>query len=34
VLDYIDALLDPPADVITAGVGHYPRLSWRCLLAD
>jgi len=30
VLDYIDALLDPPAEVITAGVGHWPRLAGLC----
>jgi toxin-antitoxin system PIN domain toxin len=30
VLDYIDALLDPPAEVITAGVGHWPRFAGLC----
>src|SRR5205085_4878848 len=25
VLDYIDALLDPPAQVLTAGAGQWPR---------
>lgn len=30
VLDYIDALLDPPADLLTAGVGHWPRFAGLC----
>jgi len=30
VLDYIDALVDPPAEVITAGVGHWPRFAGLC----
>ena len=30
VLDYIDALLDPPAEVITAGVGHWARFAGLC----
>jgi hypothetical protein len=25
--DYIDALLDPPAEVITAVAGHWPRFA-------
>jgi uncharacterized protein len=27
VLGYIDALLDPPAEVITAGAGQWPRVA-------
>ncbi len=30
VLDYIDALLDPPAELITAGVSHWPRFAGLC----
>ncbi|MDX6718295.1 MAG: uncharacterized protein QOJ63_549 [Solirubrobacteraceae bacterium] len=30
VLGYIDALVDPPAQVITAGVGHWPRFAGLC----
>lgn len=30
VLDYIDALLDPPAEVITAGAGQWPRFAGLC----
>lgn len=30
VLDYVDALLEPPAEVITAGVGHWPRFAGLC----
>ncbi len=30
VLDYIDALLDPPAEVIIAGVSHWPRFVRLC----
>ena len=30
VLGYIDALVDPPAQVITAGVGHWPRVAGLC----
>ncbi|MDQ3722119.1 MAG: PIN domain-containing protein [Actinomycetota bacterium] len=30
VLDYIDALLDPPAQVIRAGPGHWPRFADLC----
>ena len=34
VLDYLDALLEPPAQLITfdRGFGRYPGLRWRCLL--
>lgn len=27
VLDYIDALLDPPAELLTAGAGHWSRFA-------
>lgn len=30
VLDYIDALLDPPVLVVTAGDGHWPRFAGLC----
>ena len=30
VLDYVDALLDPPAEVIRAGAGHWPRFAGLC----
>jgi len=30
VLDYIDALLDPPAQVIRAGAGHWPCFAGLC----
>jgi toxin-antitoxin system PIN domain toxin len=30
VLDYIDALLDPPAEIIRAGAGHWPRFAALC----
>ena len=30
VLDYVDALLDPPAEVITAGASHRPRFAGLC----
>jgi toxin-antitoxin system PIN domain toxin len=30
VLDYIDALLDPPVQVVTAGTGHWPRFAGLC----
>jgi len=30
VLDYIDALLDPPVQVVTAGAGHWPRFAGFC----
>jgi toxin-antitoxin system PIN domain toxin len=30
VLDYIDALLDPPAEIVTAGSGHWPRFAGLC----
>ena len=30
VLDYIDALLDPPVQVVIAGTGHWPRFARLC----
>jgi toxin-antitoxin system PIN domain toxin len=30
VLDYIDALLDPPVAVVLAGAGHWPRFASLC----
>jgi toxin-antitoxin system PIN domain toxin len=30
VLDYIDALLDPPVQIITAGPGHWRRFAGLC----
>ncbi len=30
VLEYIEALVDPPAEVITAGAGHWPRFAGLC----
>lgn len=30
VLDYIDAMLDPPAEIIRAGSGHWPRFAGLC----
>ena len=30
VLDYIDALLDPPVEIIRAGPGHWPRFAGLC----
>jgi len=30
VLDYIDALLDPPAQVVRAGASHWPRFADLC----
>jgi toxin-antitoxin system PIN domain toxin len=29
-LDYIDALLDPPVEIIRAGPGHWPRFAGLC----
>lgn len=30
VLDYIDALLEPPAQVVRAGAAHWPRFADLC----
>jgi toxin-antitoxin system PIN domain toxin len=30
VLDYIDALLEPPVEVVTAGAGQWPRFARLC----
>jgi toxin-antitoxin system PIN domain toxin len=30
VLDYVDALLDPPVQVVTAGAGQWPRFAGLC----
>ena len=30
VLDYIDALLDPPVEIVRAGPGHWPRFAGLC----
>jgi toxin-antitoxin system PIN domain toxin len=30
VLDYVDALLDPPVQIVRAGHGHWPRFAGLC----
>ncbi len=30
VLDYVDRLLEPPAQIIRAGPGHWPRFAVLC----
>jgi toxin-antitoxin system PIN domain toxin len=30
VLGYIDVLLDPPTQIVTAGAGHWPRFAGLC----
>lgn len=30
VLDYVDALLDPPVEIVRAGPGHWPRFAALC----